>query len=106
MKDPITTKLEDFGFIEREALIGILQAWNRNGLPAEFDAWGVTVMFNRDSGCVFLTNDECQTAMITDSIMHNGTLELWHNCRECGHEGFEEDCLLNDNGCNECTGEK
>ena len=33
-------------------------------------------------------------------------LEMWHYCGNCGNEGFEEDCQLNDEGCNECMPEE
>lgn len=92
-----TTKLEDFGVRERRELIRLLQSWDQKGLPEGFDEDEVTAEFNPNSGEVFLVNSEYQVCMM------NGTdLEIWHNCGNCGHEGFEEVCQLTDKGCNEC----
>lgn len=92
-----TTDLADFGSRERWLLVELLTAWDQQSLPEEFCDEEVRPMMNRNSGNVFLTNSEYQTAM-----MNGGKLEIWHNCSNCGHEGFEEDCQLNDEGCNEC----
>jgi hypothetical protein len=97
-QDITTTNLADFGFREREILIQLLRAWHDQGLPEDFQDEEVQAMMNRNSGCVFLTNSEYQAAM-----MNGDKLEMWHNCPNCGHEGFEEDCQLNDEGCNECN---
>ncbi len=93
-----TTDLADFGYSERKEMITLLQSWHEQGLPEDFYEDEVRVMMNRNSGCVFLTNSEYQTAM-----MNGNKLEMWHNCPNCGHEGFAEDCQLNDDGCNECN---
>ena|ERR1700733_5381342 len=93
-----TTNIADFGLRERDELVHLLNAWNLQGLPADFYEDEVIPMMNRNSGCVFITNSEYQTAM-----MNGDKLEIWHNCPNCGNEGFAEDCQLNDEGCNECT---
>lgn len=92
-----TTNLADFGSWERNLLIDLLIAWKEQGLPKDFYQDEVIPMMNRNSGCVFLTNSEFQHAM-----MNGDKLEMWHNCPNCGHEGFAEDCQLNDEGCNDC----
>ena len=92
-----TTDLADFGPRERGMLVDLLDAWEKQGLPDDFHEEEVRAMMNRNSGNVFLTNSEYQTAM-----MNGDKLEIWHNCFNCGHEGFHEDCQLNDEGCNEC----
>lgn len=92
-----TTDLADFGWIERQELIKILQAWQDKGLPQDFELGEIIPMMNFDSGNVFLTNYDYQVAM-----MNGNDLKRFYVCRECGHEGFLEDCQLNDNGCNEC----
>lgn len=93
-----TTNLSDFGVRERLLLIELLTAWNKQGLPKDFYTQDVIVMTNRDSGRVFLTNSEFQCV-----LMNGDTLEMWHTCGSCGHDGFQEDCQLNDDGCNECN---
>ncbi len=95
-----TTNLADFGKRERWLLVELLQAWDTQSLPEEFCDDEVHPMMNRNSGNVFLTNSEFQVAM-----MNGNKLEMWHHCGNCGHEGFEEDCKVNDDGCNECKGE-
>ena len=81
-----TTDLADFGSREREMAEKLLKAWRIKGLPENFEYDEVTIMMNKNSGCVFLTNSEFQAAM-----MNGDTLELWYNCPICGHEGFLED---------------
>jgi hypothetical protein len=78
-----TTDLTKFGHREREMLIELLQAWNVNGLPEDFEDNQVHPMFNMDSGNVFLTNEDFQVAMI-----NNGKLESFYNSPYNGLEGF------------------
>lgn len=98
-----TTNIAEFGSRERIMLTEILNAWKDQGLPDDFYNDEVVPMMNKKSGYVFLTNSEFQAAM-----MNGDKLETWYNCFNCGHEGFAEDCALNDDGCNECkpVGEK
>jgi len=97
VKDPTTTDLACFGSRERWMLVELLTAWDKHGLPIDFYDDEVRPMMNRNSGNVFLTNLEYQVAM-----MNGDKLEIWHHCGNYGHEGFHEDCQLNDEGCNEC----
>jgi hypothetical protein len=97
MKEVITTDLAAFGARERAMLVDLLSAWKDQGLPYDFDTYNVVPMFNTKSGCVFLTNEEYQAAML-----NGDKLESWYYCPNCGHEGFKEDCQLNDAGCNHC----
>lgn len=78
-----TTDLSKFGYREWEILKHILTAMIDNGLPSDFDGDNMVPMFNMNSGNVFLTNDNCQVAM-----MNGEDLESFYNCPECGHEGF------------------
>ncbi len=94
----ITTDLADFGSGERREVINLFNAWSDQGLPEDFENNEIRPMLNRNSGHVFLTNSEYQVAM-----MNNGALEMWNTCFNCGHEGFHEDCQLNEDGCNECN---
>lgn len=96
-KEITTSDLSDFGSRERQMLVKLLTAWQQQGLPDGFNAHLVVPMMNRNSGCVFLTNDEYQSCM-----MNGSDLEEWFNCPHCGNEGFKEDCQLNDDGCNSC----
>ncbi len=95
--DITTTDLSDFGFHERQKLIKLLVAWHQQAFPREFYPDGVMPMLNKESRWVFLTNSEHEVAML-----NGDKLEIWHYCGNCGHEGFNEDCQLNEEGCNEC----
>jgi hypothetical protein len=102
MKSVTTTDLAEFGYTERKEMTRLLNEWNEFGLPEGFYKDEVRVMFNKNSGYVFLTNSDYQTAM-----MNGNKLEVWFNCPNCGHEGFAEDCQIDDENqcCNECKGE-
>ena len=90
----ITTDLSKFGYKELEELRDILNAWMDKGLPLSFNEDGIQPMFNMNSGYVFLTNSHDQVAMIGDN-----DLEIFHNCPECGQEGFIDDMIHSDNAC-------
>ncbi len=81
-----TTDLAKFGWSEKKMAAQLLTAMVERGLPPGFDDDGVHVMMNVNSGTVFLTNSEYQAAM-----MNGNRLETWHNCPQCGREGFAED---------------
>jgi len=81
-----TTNLADFGYRERVLLVELLDTWNRQGLPDDFYDGEVIPMFNTHSGNVFLTNSECQVAMVND-----GKLESFYHTPYNGYEGFLED---------------
>jgi len=71
MEEIVTSDLGRFGARERAIAVELLQAWNRDGLPADFEGpsegWEVRPMFNTHSGYVFLDNGEgCQTAVMED----------------------------------------
>lgn len=93
-----TTNLADFAAREINILIDLLQAWRDQGLPEDFSDDEVVPMLNRNSGHVFLTNDDYQVAML-----NGDKLESWYSCPNCGYEGFFETCKLTDNGCNQCA---
>lgn len=53
----------------------------------EIDSYGkIKVMFNRNSGCVFLTDDDYRVWM-----MNGDDIEEWYSCPYCGWEGLKED---------------
>lgn len=96
MEDIATIDLAKFGYRERKLAEKLLAAWNKNGLPDNFEDYDVKIMFNTYSGSVFFTNSEYQVAM-----MNGADLELVYSCPYCGHEGFldemkheprDEDC--------------
>jgi hypothetical protein len=87
MDEITTTNLEDFGWRELKMVRDLIDAVEKNGYPKDFELDEVTIMFNRNSGYVFLTNSDYQAAMLTDE----GNLELWHFLPYSGQEGFAED---------------
>ncbi len=84
MADITTTDLSKFGYRERVIARELLEAWEVQGLPKDFEDDEVTIMFNTYSGNVFLTNSEFQVAMMCD-----GKLESFYSCLQCGNEGFD-----------------
>lgn len=84
-----TTNLADFGYREIKMARDLLDSWINNGLPDDFDNSGVVLMMNRNSGNVFLTNEEFEVAMLTV----DGTLESYYNSPYECREGFFEDLL-------------
>ena len=84
MQSYYTENLAEFGVRERKIAGAMLVA----DLPDYFDTAGVRIAFNKNSGNVFLVNDDYQVAMF------NGTeLALFHNTPYEGFEGFIEDLL-------------
>lgn len=74
--------------IERKEVLAIMQAWDKNGLPDNFYLENVRFAYNRNSGCVFLVNDDCQVLM-----MNGNVLEEFYTSPYEGHEGFINDLL-------------
>jgi len=72
--------------IERKEVLAIMQAWDKNGLPDNFYLENVRFAYNRNSGCVFLVNDDCQVLMMNDDV-----LEEFYTSPYEGHEGFIND---------------
>ena len=74
--------------IERKEVLKIMQAWDKNGLPNDFGGDNVRFAYNRNSGQVFLTNDDYQVLMLNDGI-----LEEFYTSPYDGHEGFIDELL-------------
>ena len=78
-----TTDLASFGSRELREAVKLLAAYCDGARPGDFDDDGVTVMLNRHSGMVFLTNDECQV-VVSDG---QGDLVSFYTSPYEGHEG-------------------
>ena len=98
-----TTDFAEFGMREIKEVIRLLNAWVEEGLPEDFDQEKVTVMMNKNSGNVFLTNEEFQVCMMCDD-----KLEMWLNCPNCGAEDFKGNIEIDEDNqyCEHCRGEK
>lgn len=86
MKEVTTTDFSKFGHRERKLAQILLTEWNENGLPEDFEGDEVTIMFNLNSGNVFLTNSEFQVVM-----MNGDKLESFYTDFETGEEGFKDE---------------
>ena len=84
-----TTNLSDFGYRELTMLEELLKAMREQGLPEDFYDNEVHPMFNQYSGNVFLTNSECQAAMLNGEKLESFYFLSYH-----GNEGFLEDLLV------------
>jgi len=88
MINAYTENLADFGFREIRMLRDILNAWVENGLPDNFARDGVRLAMNRNSGHVFLVNEDYQVAM-----MNGEELEEFYTLPYNGDEGFLSDLI-------------
>jgi hypothetical protein len=86
MQEITITDLAKFGWREKKMAAELLITMCEQGLPEGFEDDEVTIMMNTNSGNVFLTNSEYQTAM-----MNGDKLEMWHFLPYSGQEGFAED---------------
>lgn len=75
-------------YTERKEVQNIITAWNEHGLPNNFYEDGVKFAFNRNSGNVFLVNEEYQVAM-----MNEDKLDIWYSSPYHGHEGFIDELI-------------
>ena len=73
---------------ERRELRSILTAWELHGLPDDFSDTGVKFVFNRDSGYVFLTNDDYQVVMVNGDVLESFYTTPYNGC-----EGFWPDLV-------------
>ena len=84
MENIYTENMADFGSRERNMAAELLAA----ELPWGFSNEGVRLAMNKNSGFVFLVNDDYQVAM-----MNGNELAIFHTTPYEGHEGFLEDLL-------------
>ncbi len=73
---------------ERRMVMEILKAWDEGGLPDDFAESGVKFAFNRNSGNVFLVNEDLDVAM-----MNGDELESFYTSPYEGKEGFFSDLM-------------
>ena len=71
---------------ERRMALEILRAWDMAGLPSDFEEINVRFAFNKNSGNVFLVNDEYQVAKMNGMV-----LESFYTSPYEGREGFFTD---------------
>jgi hypothetical protein len=92
MTHTVTNDLARFGFRELKMAAELLTAYCAD--KPDYLGDGVAVWMNTLSGNVFLSDEDFNVAM-----MNGDKLEQWHNCPECGEEGFAEDVDWNEDEC-------
>ena len=99
--ETVTSDLEDFGNREieeqREILKAFYNEWYSQMFNDYFHQEKVQVMFNKMSGYVFLTNENCDAAMNVGT--DEPTLEMHLSCPECGYEGTETEIIEDSDRC-------
>lgn len=89
MRDPIVTAdFSEFGYRELAMAAELLTALSEGLCPDDFDGSEVKICLNRNSGCVFLTNEDYQVAM-----MNGDKLESFYSSPYEGREGFWEELV-------------
>jgi len=88
MSKVYTEDLSEFGYRELDEA-GKLLSSIKNGLPDHFYDGGIKIGFNKNSGYVFLTNEEYQVAMLDNK----GKLYSFYSTPYEGHEGSLEELL-------------
>lgn len=81
----VTTDFSDFGYREIAMARDLLDAYVKNN-NTRFLGDGLQVAMNRNSGYVFLTDEDYNVAMAV-----NGALEDWFSSPYEGREGFFDD---------------
>lgn len=82
--DPVVTvDLSEFGYREIRLAIELLEGYMAN---TSVIGDGVKLCFNRNSGSVFLSDEDFNVAM-----MNGDKIEQWFYCPNCGNEGFQEE---------------
>jgi len=92
MEEIVTCDLSKFGYREIDLAIELLKAYKEdlNTIKGE----KISLCFNTNSGCVFLSDDDYNSYMINDET---NKLEEWFNCPICGFEGFKKEVTDKDN---------
>ena len=93
----VTAYLSEFGALERSKLVDIFEAWEKYGLPTDFSESEVVAMFNKNSGKVFLSNEDYEVAVLENGALvsfyvlpsglegtftelyHDSTIEEWNS---------------------------
>ena len=91
----VTTDISKFGLLERKEARELLAVYGTDKDITKFLGDDIHIYFNTDSGYVFLTDEDYNTAMIN----LNGELEDFIVCPACGNEGLLQNFLDDPNEC-------
>lgn len=84
MTDNTMCDLSKFGYRELSEASILLKLYSED--CTEFLGDGLTLNFNPNSGCVFLSDEDYNVA-----VEENGKLVQFFSCPQCGNEGTQED---------------
>jgi hypothetical protein len=84
MNDIVTTDLSEYGYTELYEAGELLKAYAKNG--CQFLNDGITLNLNKDSGKVFLSDEDFNVGVLEDD-----KLVQFYSCYECGNEGTQEE---------------
>lgn len=87
MKNNWTRNIAEMTFIKIRDLFAAVE---RDGFPEDFGSRGVTLEYNKGSGIVYFTNDDCDCAYINPTT---GKLESYYNPPYSADPGFFSDLL-------------
>jgi uncharacterized protein YbaR (Trm112 family) len=88
--DIVTHDFSKFGKVEIEEACQLLQAYLNKNRTKYLASQNITIEFNTQSGYVFLSDNDCNTAMLNEK--HE--LVDFLVCPECGQEGLIDDLSL------------
>ncbi len=80
----VTSDLAEFGNRELDEVEKLIKAKNKSGFPEDFYDKDVAIFFNKNSGYVFFSNEDCQVCLCDE----DGDLFSWYNTPYEGEEGF------------------
>lgn len=100
MHDVVTEDWSEFGYREKDMGIELLQAWHNGRVVSGLELGdNVRVAFNRNSGYVFLTNNNYDAFMLDPD--KDNQINIFLSCPNCGNEGFPQ-YLYDNPQCDEC----
>jgi len=87
--DFVETDLSEFGNRELEEASKLLMKYAKNDFASNSSELGdgLKLCFNKNSGYVFLSDEDYRVLMLNDK----DELEEWLNCGECGEEDFKSE---------------
>lgn len=100
MTNPVTHDLREFGLRELKRASMLLESYKSGKDKTQFLGDDVRVCFNKNSGYVFLTDSDYNTAMLDDRLF----LQDFLYCPECGYEELSSD--FRENAINNCCKEQ
>lgn len=89
MEEIVTSDLTQFGYRELDMAADLLKAYAND--KEDFLTGGVNVFMNKNSGNVFLCDEDMNVGVLED-----GKIVQFYSCPQCGNEGTQEEGKEND----------